>query len=61
MVAHVGDSNFQIQITVQVLLLARMICSKPSLPHHIVLAKLGAPPIQLDAAFQAITNIHWIS
>ena len=37
---------------------ARMIRSKPSVPHQIILAEFGASPLQLDVAFQAITYLH---
>ena len=37
---------------------AQMIRSKPSVPHQIILAEFGASPLQLDAAFQAITYLH---
>ena len=37
---------------------ARMIRSKPSVPHQIILAEFGASPLQLDAAFHAITYLH---
>ena len=39
---------------------ARMICSKPSVPHHNIQAKFGASPLELDAAFQVITYLHRI-
>ncbi|MCO5586104.1 hypothetical protein L7F22_040043 [Adiantum nelumboides] len=42
----------------QILLLARMIRSKPSVPHDIVRAEFGAPPMVVEALFQTVGYLH---
>ncbi|MCO5546787.1 hypothetical protein L7F22_000223 [Adiantum nelumboides] len=42
----------------QILLLARMIRSKPSVPHDIVRAEFGAPPMVVEALFQKVGYLH---
>ena len=39
-------------------MLARMICSKPSMPHDIVRAEFTAPPMVVEALFQTVTLLH---
>ena len=42
----------------QVLMLARMIRSKPSVPHDIVKVEFVAPPMVVEALFQTVTLLH---
>ena len=42
----------------QVLMLARMIRSKRSVPHDIVRAEFAAPPMVVEALFQTVTLLH---
>lgn len=42
----------------QILIFARMICSKQFVPHQIIQAEFGATPLQLDVAFQVIIYLH---
>ena len=42
----------------QVLMLSRMIRSKPSVPHDIVRAEFAAPPMLVEALFQVCCFIH---
>ena len=42
----------------QVLMLAKMIRSKPSVPHDIVRAEFAAPPMVIEALFQTVTFLH---
>ncbi|MCO5574914.1 hypothetical protein L7F22_028709 [Adiantum nelumboides] len=42
----------------QILLLARMIRSKPSVPHDIMRAEFGAPPMVVEALFQTVGYLH---
>ena len=42
----------------QVMMLARMIRSKPSVPHDIVRAEFAAPPMVVEALFQTVTLLH---
>ena len=39
----------------QILMFARMIRSKPSVPHQIIQVEFNASPLQLDTAFHVIT------
>lgn len=43
-----------------IMMIARMIRSKPSVPHDIVRAELGAAPVVVEALFQAVTFMHRI-
>ena len=40
------------------MMLARMIRSKPSMPHDIVKAEFVAPPMVVEALFQTVTLLH---
>ena len=56
--ADLSDTEWARVKPLQILMFARMIRSKPSVPHQIILAKFNTSPLQLDAAFQAITYLH---
>ena len=58
--ADLSDTKWVRIERLQILMFARMIHSKPSIPHHIILAEIDALPLQLDAAFQAITYLHTV-
>ena len=40
------------------MMLARMIRSKPSIPHNIVKAEFAAPPMVVETLFQTVTLLH---
>ncbi len=42
----------------QVLMISRMIRSKPSVPHDIVRAELAVPPMLVEALFQTVCLLH---
>ncbi|MCO5556897.1 hypothetical protein L7F22_010451 [Adiantum nelumboides] len=42
----------------QILMISRLIRSKPSVPHDIIRAELAAPPMLIEALFQTVCMLH---
>ncbi|KAH7434041.1 hypothetical protein KP509_07G098200 [Ceratopteris richardii] len=42
----------------QITMISRLLRSKPSVPHDIIRAELGTPPMLVEALFQAVSFVH---